>query len=232
MKNFQIAGASITGSKHVNKNLVVNNQDGYHFDVAEDRIVAVVCDGCGSTKHAEIGAQIAARLIVSSLVAGTSWELCWAEVTSKLRYLALCMETPSHPFEKIVDDFFLFTIVGVVIKPDQTLIFSRGDGMYIVNDTKFVINENNTPNYLGYHLSRPRAHSMMVDVIEKMPTEHIEQIVISTDGAQHIDYKPLLKNPIVWENPDYLRRCFQNMQKHDPQTFHDDTTAILLRELK
>ena len=54
-----------------------NNQDAHAFSVCDERILALVCDGCGSGRYSEVGAQIGARLLLAALhrrMAGKSRE--------------------------------------------------------------------------------------------------------------------------------------------------------------
>jgi len=52
---FEYASGSIIGRNHVLAGK--NNQDAYHISVNERFIAVVVCDGCGSGKHSEVGAK-------------------------------------------------------------------------------------------------------------------------------------------------------------------------------
>ena len=70
--NWSVCGHSKIGHRHVFNQ--TNGQDALGYQVlsrAKDEpelIVAVVCDGCSDSLHAEIGAKLLSHLIVSEFV--------------------------------------------------------------------------------------------------------------------------------------------------------------------
>src|SRR5262245_8137740 len=62
---LEIAGGSIAGQMHLAAGR--NNQDAYCWEASPGGLVAVVCDGCGSGPHSEVGALIGARLVVRAV---------------------------------------------------------------------------------------------------------------------------------------------------------------------
>ena len=60
-----LAGGSVTGRLHVAAGRP--NQDAWHWVATDAALVACVCDGCGSSPHSELGAQLGARLLASAL---------------------------------------------------------------------------------------------------------------------------------------------------------------------
>src|SRR5262249_52357565 len=70
---FEVAAGSIPGRDHLGRgNLLIgrNNQDAYAWSCQDEGLVAVVCDGCGSSSHSDIGATLGARRLVTALA---SW---------------------------------------------------------------------------------------------------------------------------------------------------------------
>ena len=62
---FEYAIGSIIGRNHVLAGK--NNQDAYRIVANEKFIIAVMCDGCGSGKHSEVGAKLGARVVSNAL---------------------------------------------------------------------------------------------------------------------------------------------------------------------
>ena len=58
---FQLAFATVAGRMHHLSGR--NNQDAYAWTQGPGGLIAVVCDGCGSGPHSEVGAQVGARLV-------------------------------------------------------------------------------------------------------------------------------------------------------------------------
>src|SRR5579885_3047520 len=69
---FEITSASVLGRDHVAPGK--NNQDAVFAAVnAEGSYAGVVCDGCGSSPHSEVGAQLGARMIGPELLKAAPW---------------------------------------------------------------------------------------------------------------------------------------------------------------
>lgn len=238
MKNFQVAAGTIMGFDHMHIGgnpprplNATNSHDSVYYETLGNKLIAVVCDGCGQGDHSEIGAKIGARLIVSELATDANWETAWADICSNLRALAKLMESPKCSFNQIVENFFLFTIVGVVMTPGKTAVFTRGDGAYAINDQAELIDQKNAPNYLAYHLTHPRSQSFLPSVRVIKSTQEVNSIFLASDGAQALleDRQRFLDDPNMWKNPDHLRRLLSLEQKNDPKKMHDDASLIVIR---
>ena len=113
-----------------------NNQDAYHWACLPQAVMAVVCDGCGSGKHSEVGAQIGARLMIEAMAramqgpAHAFWYRVRQDVLTQLRCLAAQL---GGNFPSTVQDYLLFTVVGALVTPWRTFCFSLGDGVMVVN---------------------------------------------------------------------------------------------------
>ncbi len=56
--------------------------------------------------------------------------------------------------------------IGCLIKENLTTVFSAGDGVIAVNDAIGVINQQNAPHYIAYHLYRGVDHPFGVRTYE------------------------------------------------------------------
>ncbi len=246
MPKFQIAGGSIMGGHHKRPLRTLNAQDSFYYEQATNTspLVAVVCDGCGAKDcpHSEVGAKIATRIItrrLQNITSINSWSQAWIRITSDLRLIADQMVTRDQSFKQIVNEFFLFTIVGVVMFDTRSVIFTRGDGLYAVNGEVVTLsnnNNNNAPDYIGYHLTEPSAHAYMpeADTCVGYETDQIESIILATDGAHHFLGTPdkILNDPYVWSNPDQVGRILQTEQKNHPEHVTDDATLVVIRQAR
>jgi len=189
---FDIAAGSVTGRDHV---LVGrNNQDAYHWACLPHAVMAVVCDGCGSGKHSEVGAQIGACLMIEAMSrampgpAYAFWYRVRQDVLAQLRCLA---EQLGGHFLSTVQDYLLFTIVGALVTPWRTFCFSLGDGGMVVNGAQIPLGPfpDNAPPYLAYalldaHNGRPSALSQEFQTQRVLPTTAVQSIVLGTDGLE------------------------------------------------
>ena len=246
MKGLKYAGGSVPGTDHTmpGKPGWKNNQDAFGWHSQDGCLVAVACDGCGDSPHSEVGAQLAARFAprVVARVFDSRVHADWARLevptnamglvqTDILNRIAGTAEVMSgnrygSAFAEVVRDYFLFTMVGVVMTPKRTFIFSAGDGVYAVNGETVVIPpfEKNEPPYIAYGLVPTSINRALLgfQIREKVRTEDVSSIMLGSDGVahliaaadQHLPGKEKLVGPIsqFWtkdlfvENPDAIRR--------------------------
>lgn len=270
LEKFEMAGGSITGRNHsvVNK----NNQDAY-FSISNDRwAIAVVCDGCGSGRDSEVGAKIGVRMVVEEISRELEiqqqiqselnkefWQKLKLTLLIKLQGIAkLLGGNSSESLTKIIDRYLLFTIVGVVITPTETITFSIGDGVVFVNGEVSYMGKfaDNAPPYLAYGLVRPDLIDFQIH--DRLPTSTVKSILIGTDGVVDLmeaEFSLIKKSEMVggisqfWQddryfsNPDRIRRKLSQINhesikpKWEDRTFTkkigllpDDTTLIVIRK--
>ena len=264
---FEVAAGSIIGRKHLQT--CQNNQDAYYSISNDSATIAIVCDGCSSGQHNEVGAKLGTKLIAEAIarhlpsdatsIDATFWEQVTQEVVEQLQQIAeMLAGVDSLPI--IVNDYFLFTIVGAIITPLETVIFSVGDGVIALNNELKIIGEkyHNQPPYLGYHLcGHPEWATIKIQY--QLPTEKVESILIGTDGIKDLievanELLPGKKEKVgsiaqFWQqdryfkNPDMIRRRLylinQNVsfpdwkkQQINKQVglLTDDTTLIVMRK--
>ncbi len=93
----------------------------------------------------------------------------------------------SEALAQVLQSYFLFTIVGVLILPAVTVVFSLGDGVFGLNDEIVEIGpfEGNAPPYLAYALMRSAYEVAMLRFkIQKIvPTGKLKSVLIGTDGV-------------------------------------------------
>ncbi len=201
MKNlldlFESTSGTVIGTYHIKTNK--NNHDSLFYVENKDHIVAIVCDGCGSGSHSEVGSSIGVTSLAWELTrsgihrAGNDAQKV-AKLLESIRHLMInrissCAYRVGLPFVKVISEYFLFTIVAVVIGKENTYVFSLGDGTYNLNGTTTVIGpfENNAPPYIAYgaivdRLNGITENDLRFVVNEIIPTEELQSIVICTDG--------------------------------------------------
>jgi hypothetical protein len=184
---FEVASGSIAGSYH--RSIGKNNQDAYGSTSTEKATIAVVCDGCGSGEHSEVGAKLGVRLAVEAIASHLSdrvdaefWEKLKLDLLGQLRDLAESLGGGNCNASQTVNDYLLFTIVGAIATPMETVTFSIGDGVIAVNGKIARIGPfaDNAPPYLAYGLYCPDAVGFQV--CDRLPTEEVRSIPIGTDG--------------------------------------------------
>lgn len=110
-----------------------------------------------------------------------------------------------------------------------------GDGTFYVNDIEFNINQDNKPDYLGYHLLDDSVQ--FNKYLTKHPEsifDNVDRFMICSDGIANIERSILqiepTKNPneLLFKPPtseNYLQRMW-NILKRDGYTLSDDLTIV------
>jgi hypothetical protein len=245
---FDIAGGSVRGRRH--EKTGANNQDAFAWRNTDGTIIAVVCDGCGSSRNSEVGAKLGARMTVEALRA-------WLPVLSNtpaatvleqarlhlLGQFGELVKTMGNDPLKTILNYFLFTIVGTVITPEKVIAFTHGDGVLAVNDDYANLTyPDNAPPYLTYDLIRealdPSIHGHLIFRMhwEGRP-EEVRNLLIGTDGVNDfhlaadrcIPGKSERVGPLsqFWHddqyftNPRRIRRCLKQVNRTVLQVHSD-----------
>lgn len=240
---FEVAAGSMIGRDHLGKARTLlgkNNQDAFSVSAHPDRIVAIVCDGCGSGEHSEVGAQIVCKLVSERInfyfqkygeeefctKVGLILERVRQDILAHILMLANNM---GSSLSVVVNEYWLCTIVGLVITHNDTLIFSLGDGVYGFNYEFRNMGPfpGNQPPYLAYglvetslRLTSPASLQFVENAF--IPTNRVDCLMIGTDGVNDLRniqgrtipgtdkvisaFEELFSRDILFSNPDGLRR--------------------------
>lgn len=258
-QQFQLAGGSMIGRDH--RNVPKNNQDSWGIWRTDELSVAIVADGCGSGRHSEVGAKLGVQILGSYLqrecadVTAIKWRRAQQALVSQLDVLA---RTMGSDYRKVVEDYFLFTLVGLIIDTQNAVFFALGDGMIVINGQPMELGPfpGNMPPYVGYNLVADRVsiaeEDLKIRPVVSMRTDELESFVIATDGFMDIvrhehDNLPGLENTVgsisdFWQNDRYfrgnpellsrqLKLIGRDWPNHNPEPglLSDDTTLVVGR---
>ncbi len=222
----------------------------YTCSLSKDIIVCAVMDGCSSAKDS----QFTSALYAKSLNKSSRMLPQMKEIMEVFDLNTMALDSIAEFFLKqLFEDlkrakklFFLereellSTIVLLVIdkKKRNACIKMSGDGIFAVNDEITEIDQNNIPNFLGYHLD-----SSFEDVkdteIQSWSFKEVRDISISTDGIDKLRKGTKNKNAYVDPRevfligkPDSFEDCFLQNEYQDlvNKGFipHDDIGMIRL----
>lgn len=200
---FEIAGGTVTGQAHVAAGR--NNQDAFSWELTGAGLVAVVCDGCGSSPHSEVGAKLGAQLITRAAARRLAsdcdpaelLEQVRLELLGRLRLLAIGLAggrpgfKGGEPFARAVLDYLLFTVVGAVVTPRWATTFSLGDGLAVLNGERLQLGPfpGNEPPYLAYSLLSTGTSERTFELLRQVPADEACSLLLATDGA--VELEPL-----------------------------------------
>jgi hypothetical protein len=260
LPSFDIAAASVIGREHARAGR--NNQDAFSLLAQGEVLAAVVADGCGSGAHSEVGAQLGARCVAQAVLAvageGMSVEAPGFLEAVRTRVLKFLTSLTEQLGGSLVGEHLLFTVVGAVVTPTRTLVFSAGDGLWALNGEVHPLGPfpNNAPPYLAYGLLSPGAVPLERQAL--VPTDEVMALMLGTDGAADLAKLaearvPERDEPVgplsqywtderYFQNPDALRRRLVLLGRESvradftahrlvrtPGLLTDDTTLIVLR---
>jgi serine/threonine protein phosphatase PrpC len=232
---FNIADANMIGKSH--QRLMYNNQDAFDWKEKEGILVGVVCDGCGSHSHSEVGAKLGAKFITTYLINNYStpgFSIAKLQAALEVFITKTARELSSDTtdaWRKVIEDYFLFTIVGFIIDENGTTFFYQGDGSILYNNEWIDLSTNNRPEYLAYNLLRESENLSFKSFHKSSP---ITNLLIATDGVQDIlenapakdKFEAALKAGKVFENAI----AFNQLLASDfVELIYDDTTLIFLQ---
>lgn len=228
---WEIAAGSVTGREHLRTGK--NNQDAWHWQTVGDTTIAVVCDGCSSGAHSEVGATLGVRLITHAIAQTLQeyeieqpefWSGVQQGALQQLSKLVFMLDDCSH---QVIHDYLLFTIVGAVITPTVTALFTVGDGVLILNGREVSVPScpGNAPPYLAYGLIEPSPmpfEQLQFQIHHCLSTDEMRSLLIATDGVKDLlavadqslpgkrepvgQIEQFWQNDRYFQNPDQLRR--------------------------
>ena len=183
--NFQIASGSVAGRDHAGAGK--NNQDAAFWVRTDAATVLLVCDGCSSGKFSEAGALFGARITANAILqrrarpAEDSFEVL---EDARLAVLERLRELSKLAHLDGIQEL-LFTVVGALITPETTTLFSIGDGVVAVNGEVTVIGPfpGNAPPYLAYGLEKECAAAPRFKIHRVLPSSDVQSLLIGTDGV-------------------------------------------------
>lgn len=200
---FQGAAGSVIGREH--QRVGKNNQDAYFWGCQAQTWVAVVCDGCSSSPHSEVGAKLFAPIVGQELItqaqqravdATEFWPRVQTRLLTRLRSLIdahLGEDASERQRCDFSRNYFLFTIVGAILTPEVTALFALGDGVLMLNGESISLpkHRDNAPPYLAYggmasFQAEAQAGAYDLQVHRILPTMAVQSLLVGSDGVQDL----------------------------------------------
>ena len=208
---------------------------------SDEYFVAFICDGCSSGKFTEVGASLAAEFLVtqtqSHLIGGLSVPVLSAVLYSDLRdyldWLVNGFFMNPQDLSVYIQDYLLFTVMGVIVGADCALVLNAGDGVIIVNDDLKIVDCNNEPPYPAYHLvdqkylSPDRRNLPGNFDISIFKTAEINRILIGSDSW--ITYTHLLNEVWGLKHPNAVQRKM-NVWSSTNHFLQDDASLAIFEK--
>lgn len=235
-EKFGMSGGSVSGSYHTRPGQfgTINNHDSMSMIHKPEVLISVVCDGCGSGAHSEVGAKLGSKILSELIYKNIAYiarggrkfgdhnfpgyedgfNIIEQQFLAQISTLASSMSDSLSSFRDVINDYFLFTTVGFIVLNYNTYTFSLGDGSLLVNGKEYCQKEypGNAPPYFAFKLTAPGHHDyedLKFDVISHS-TGDIETIMSATDGVDYIHENKdlLIKKKPVGDSNQFIERHF------------------------
>lgn len=166
----------------------------YWKQVHKDWLIAGVMDGCSSGKDSHFAATLFGKILKKILKELPYWEV--KNPILELKNISienLSKEILKQLFETIqkeknnlfleVEELVATCIIAVYHIPTQSaLITVSGDGVFAINNELIIIEQDDKPNYLAYHLDKP-FEEWLSQHTERSFFQQVTNLAISTDGV-------------------------------------------------
>lgn len=247
---FLVAGGRVCGTEH--RRTGRGCQDAFAWQRVDGCLLATVADGCGSGRYSEVGAILGVRLWTAALAdlmreSGTLfaagdvdapqlvralradiWPQARARVAERLSGLARGM---GGSVADNVRSHLLFTLVGALVTPAHTVVYSLGDGVYGINGGLVEIGPfpENRPPYLSYDVVEERPVWPVV-VNACWASDAVQSVILATDGLAPLLAEPTLvqefARPRYVRNRDAVRRRLSVLNRERRTIFWDERRVL------
>ena len=220
----------------------------FSHSLTKDILVAAVMDGCSSAKDSHF---------VSTLYSKSLYKSCrmlpqMKEILDDFDINTMDLEAIGNfIMNQLFDDLkktkklyflnteeLLSTIVLLIYnkKEETTFILMSGDGFFSINGKLTEVDQNNIPNFLGYHLGK-NFDSIQESEIQRWNFHNVKDVSIATDGIDKFKKElknekeiTVLKNAFFKDKPNkdaegYLEKQYDAFTKKG-FTPHDDIGII------
>jgi len=247
--NWNLNSALIIGRDH--ELAKKNRQDALTFFKEKDKIIGVICDGCGESQFSEIGSSLLS-IFTLNLLKQIEYEIVESSITFQehikilikrqleteiSRFIQKTMQTLliETTIEEIdfIKDYFLSTILFFIINENLSVVGHCGDGVIIVNKNIYSVNQSGSPHYISYkcipkEVLDKQPSELEYFNIETYPTNSISHIIIGSDGLEPIINANLMDHLLETQKRQ-LQRRFNIWQQQ--KMFGDDVSCIVVENL-
>jgi len=235
-KGWNINKAITIGNDHLIAK--TNKQDFCSAVEADTSLVGVICDGCSSGKHSEVGATLIGTYLmnaltttrdIDSLSENTIKHQLGFGLTSFIRQLCFNLGLDEKLQASFIEQCMTATFLFCVITDKYVYIGQSGDGVFIINGEKNIIDQDDAPEYIAY-CALPNATKSFLDYITvtKFDVEDITDILIASDGLLFLSEEKYLD--LYGTEKRQLQRKFNVWQNKRQEVFNDDVSLIVFEK--
>ena len=241
--NWTVNKAIIIGHEHIFAR--TNRQDfcGY-IQKNEGKISGVICDGCSSGSHSEVGASLIGMYLLKLLdqvPVPVSDDLTVYRISVQVQIETFIYNLMKLMFDSVTDrvyfvnNYLLSTFTFCVITDDKLIIGHAGDGIIAISQNGQLnienVNHDNKPHYISYNLvpeevlDSTKVKSNLE--IKCYPISEIDSIIIASDGLEPLVEKNMMSE-LYGNTGRKLQRKFNIWQNN--RMFGDDVSCLVIEK--
>jgi hypothetical protein len=235
---------TIIGEFHVN-----HNEDClFSSEIGKNKLLIAVMDGCSAAIDSHFSATLTAKLLKR-----IAKEEDYKEFVERKEedVKQLLKDTLEQLFKDLAEmkskiglereELLNTLILGIINTEDKRAeIIIIGDGLIACNGQLFEFDQDNKPDYLGYHLNKD-FEDWFSQQEQKISLTNIQDLSISTDGIftfkkfNHNNYEPISEEKIIEkllfdktdkDNPNMLKNKIFELETENGLKPSDDLTII------
>ena len=156
-----------------------------------ERLVVVACDGAGSAKHGEVGAQVVSQTASRLLAAAGERDLADPEALARrlLNSVRSAVASRASAMNALVRDLST-TMLAALVDPTRAVFFQVGDGAMVVGrgdelSVVFWPAKGQHANETSFVTSDDAASRLEVMVFDD-PTRSVDEVAVFTDGLERL----------------------------------------------
>lgn len=203
-------------------------------------VIGVIADGCSEGKASEVGANLAANYLTAQIYYLLSRNVPPSVIPSVLYgdLLGMLKDMTGrynfrHPAQRVnfIKDNLLFTAIGFIITPSESVVFAAGDGVIVINDEVIERQQDNKPTYIAYHMIERQYLEESASALPQgfdvynLDMVSLQRLAIGSDAW--FGERELLDQ--VWQHTGHERKLQRQMNIWSKnKRFYDDASIVTL----
>lgn len=242
---FTLKTGKIIGRSHILAGR--NCQDSLRTTMSEidgsRYLIGWISDGCSEGAYSEIGSNLATEFLLNRTIGYLQEDIpleiihlfLFEDLLSFLKsnLTSQFIKTPQKQ-ALYIKDFLLFTLVGIIIGPKNSVVMAYGDGLVIINDEVYKRDFHDESPYPGYLLIDPRyldPHRRPINHdfdTYAVKTANIKRLAVGSDAwLQEFD---LISQVWGHKHPNQIQRNMNIWS--DEKKLTDDASIIVIEAVK
>lgn len=206
-------------------------EDNIWVEESTQYIVGCICDGCSTGIKSSFASQLFCYLFQKEMFYPTLCNSLMEVIIAEMSDIADRLD--------IKEMNLLSTFIPFIYYKDSRKLRLRvfGDGFYRINEVDYVIEQDNTPDYIGHSINNSFAqNTIYLDKYPELIYENVDSFIISSDGINSLQQNQFVQLDCTQDPKEFLlakpdsSNCLQrryNILRRNKVNNSDDLGIIL-----